>query len=508
MLLFATVLQACSEATPAPPVDSGTGPIDGVRIRVSDDARAVVNAHPAGTTFIFETGIHRLTAPITPRTGDTFVGDTDAILNGSQLLTSFNREGDLWVATGQTQQGWRHPGAYCESADSRCLYPENLYLDDTPLHHVTNLNAVESGTWFFDYDNDRIYFADDPTGKKVETSVTDYAFHSDADDVTIRDLTIEKFANYAQRGVILSRVFHRTHQTYGHHWVIENNLIQLNHGAGITAGHGARIINNRVLRNGHIGINGGWGRNTLVEGNEIAYNNWAGFRWTWEAGGAKWYYSDGLVVRNNHVHHNVGPGLWTDIDTINTLYEHNLVEHNTAVGIFHEISYAATIRHNMVRYNGIGPGYEQHVYVFGSGILISSSSDVTVYRNVLQGNWGGIAALQSNRGVGQHGTYHVRNLHVHDNDVEMTYWEDGYSGSGTPTGVASMTGLFRAGGPTDIWDEEANNRFEGNRYTITSGTSEHWHWQGSRRDFTTWQALGNDQTGQLCTTAPTVMACN
>lgn len=480
-------------------------PPGGVRIEVGVDPLVVVAAHPAGSTFVFASGIHRLSEPIVPRDGDVFVGEAGAVLSGARSLTSFEREGDVWVVTGQTQQGFRHGS--CTADAPRCSYPENLYIDDEPLRHVASLSEVVAGAWFFDYANDRIYFADDPTGRVVETSVASAAISGDADDVTVRNLIIEKFANPSRPGgAINSRVLGSDESTYGERWVIEDNVVRLNHSAGIYAAHGAQIRNNRVLWNGQIGLRGGRGHGTLVEGNEIAYNNWAGFDWGWEAGGAKWTNSEGLIVRNNHVHHNDGPGLWTDVDNIHTLYEHNRVEHNTAVGIFHEISYEATIRYNTVRHNGIGPGYEQYVYVFGSGILVSSSPDVTIYANVVMDNWGGITALQGDRGSGRYGAYHVRNLHVHDNHVQMTYWEGGYGPSGSPTGVAAMTGLYRNGGPNDVWDAALNNRFERNSYLLASETSHHWAWKNTDRSFAAWQRFGNDVGGTVHATPSSTMA--
>lgn len=55
---------------------------------------------------------------------------------------------------------------------------------------------------------------------------------------------------------------------------------------------------------------------------------------------------DRLLVSDNDVHHNKGPGLWTDINNIDTTYERNTVHNNTSHGIFHEISYRAIIRNN------------------------------------------------------------------------------------------------------------------------------------------------------------------
>jgi parallel beta-helix repeat protein len=43
--------------------------------------------------------------------------------------------------------------------------------------------------------------------------------------------------------------------------------------------------------------------------NEIAYNNTVFGDPFWGAGGSKWVYANGLIVRGNFSHHNIGPGL-------------------------------------------------------------------------------------------------------------------------------------------------------------------------------------------------------
>ena len=89
-----------------------------------------------------------------------------------------------------------------------------------------------------------------------------------------------------------------------------------------------------------------------IEGNRIWSNNIYGFDPGWEAGGVKIAESDGVTFRGNHVHDNNGPGLWCDIECRNVVYEDNLVENNQDAGIFHEISFNAVIRRNVVRHNG------------------------------------------------------------------------------------------------------------------------------------------------------------
>ena len=92
---------------------------------------------------------------------------------------------------------------------------------------------------------------------------------------------------------------------------------------------GSKIIGNYVHDNGQMGL-GGSGNNILVQGNEIAKNGyWSGIDVLWEGGGFKFADTDNLVVRGNYSHDNNGTGMWTDIDNIHTLYEDNVVVHNT-----------------------------------------------------------------------------------------------------------------------------------------------------------------------------------
>ena len=97
----------------------------------------------------------------------------------------------------------------------------------------------------------------------------------------------------------------------------------------------------------------------------------------------KWFDSTGLTVADNEVHHNEGPGLWTDINNINTIYEQNNAHNNTSHGIFHEISYSAIIRNNRIVDNGGG----QRMSGWGdAGIRVAASPNVEVYGNILIGN--------------------------------------------------------------------------------------------------------------------------
>ena len=118
---------------------------------------------------------------------------------------------------------------------------------------------------------------------------------------------------------------------------VRNNEITENNGAAVYANTGWRVSNNYLHHNRYAGLFCG-GPNITIEGNEIAYNNTDHHDPNFEAAGMKCFRTVNLTVRNNNVHDNYGPGLWTDWDNMGTLYEGNAVRDDCGPGIFHEAS--------------------------------------------------------------------------------------------------------------------------------------------------------------------------
>jgi hypothetical protein len=449
-----------------PPGPAGPPPVP---ISAGSDLQQVVNSHPEGATFLLKAGIHRLQS-ITPREHQEFIGEPGTILSGARVLTNWQESGSVWYVTGQTQQGSPEGFAtgVCMPEAVRCLYPEDLFFDDEPLFHTDSLANGGPGKWFFDYAADRIYVWDNPNGRRVETSVIPHAFSGNATGVRIADLIIEKYASRASKAAIEG----------GPGWVIEDTEVRLNHGIGIRMANDRRIRNNHIHHNGQLGI-GGTAKNGLVEGNEIDHNNTRGFDSNWEGGGAKFTFSDNLTIRNNFSHHNVGAGLWTDIDNINITFEYNRCEDNTQSGITHETGYKAIIRFNTLKRNG--STHPWPYWVDGSGIYVSTSRDVEVYGNTLEDNWQGISGLDEDRGSGAHGLYTLSNFHVHDNTIR----------SRTPLGNGSgRTGI--AGTPATF--SSKNNRFINNTYALGPYAT-YFFWLGSEHTDASWRGLGQDING-------------
>jgi Right handed beta helix region len=403
--------------------------------------QAAVDRAGAGAAFCLKNGVHRMQV-VRPKQGQSFHGEGHTVLNGSRLLTTFSREGRYWVASGQEPRGGRH--GECTKDVPACGLPDGFFIDDKPLAPVLTKDAVEAGRFYLDRLSKRLYFVDDPSGRKVEATWAVFAFESTAPGVLIRNLTIEKYASFAEKGAIEGAA--------ATGWIAENCDMRLNSGGGIGVGAGGRVRGCDIHHNGQIGITGA-GRDILIENNQIWTNNIRGFDTSWEAGGVKLAVSDRVTFRGNHVHGNFGPGLWCDIDCRNVLYENNLVERNHGDGIFHEISFNAIIRNNVVRHNSIA----NRRWFWGDEILVAASQDVEVYGNTLSVSAGGCAIMlvDQNRQMKAGGKYKTRNNSVRDNEVL-------FEGAACAGGVSDA----EPGDENYTIITEGNNRFDGNIYRV------------------------------------------
>ena len=139
------------------------------------------------------------------------------------------------------------------------------------------------------------------------------------------------------------------------------------------------------------------------------------------------------------------------------------------MGIFHEISYDAVIRGNEVRGNGFG----FDAWVWGAGIIVSTSTNVEVTGNLVAGNADGIIGVHQDRSdaPASYGPLALRNLSVHDNVIDGN---GGWTGIGQDVGNNDVFSVFE-------------NRFFDNVY---QQGGRHFFWLNDDRTFAEWQGYG------------------
>lgn len=446
-----------------------------VHVAPGTDIQVLINDRPEGTVYRLKPGVHRLQS-IVPRSGDTFIGEDGTILNGARVISRWTREGTRWVSDEQTQSG--SLVGRCNADSPRCNRPEDLYIDDVPLRHVASRTEVDGpGKWHFDYGSNKIYLHDDPRGRTVEIGLAPSAFSGSASNVTIRNLRIEKYANPAQRAAIEGGS--------GNRWAIENNVVTLNHGIGLRIGNNGVARGNKIVRNGQLGVSA-TGAAGLIEKNEIAFNNYAGFSPDWGAGAIRFEGTSGLTLRCNWVHDNMGHGLWAATKNKGVVFEKNRVVDNAETGIVFELGRNAEIRGNLVK----GNGKARAEWPEGAQIRIADSIDVRVLDNTVQvdpngGNGIAVTAWKRNH------AHTARNITVKANTVT-------HAGTGGKNGAATdyLQSVF--------FDTERNIAFDGNTYHVGDRLRPHFEWRNGARTWSAFRSYGQERNGRIDTNVQVV----
>jgi len=180
--------------------------------------------------------------------------------------------------------------------------------------------------------------------------------------------------------------------------------------------YGTRVVRGRYHHNGINGIGCGLTRSAgggvVIRRVEIDHNGSEAMIGRSSAA-IKLAGSPGSKVLYSNVHDNVGNGIWFDVDSGSDQPDEiigNVVTGNSMRGIFYEVSRGyVVITDNVVTGNNTSstPG--------ASGIGVSSSKNVTIERNLVEGNlvWS-IRANDIDRG------YDLQNVVIRDNDVADT----------------------------------------------------------------------------------------
>ena len=442
--------------------------------------QAAVNSNPNGTAFVLTPGVYRMQA-VVPKGGDSFTGQSGADLNGSKVLTNWVMSGSYWTSAGAPELDvpWGPPDTTCNDPTTGCAYPQDLYLNNTPLVHKISL-PITSGQWYFDYNNDVVYMADNPAGKTVELSVAQQAFTGYVNNITVQNLTIEKYAAPLLLGAI---------SPYGSHWLIQSNEVRLNHAAGIKPAFGydnyEQILSNTVHDNGQEGISVGGGTGTVVQYNTISHNGYANVQDSFEEGGGKIAGTINAHVLNNTYANNSGVGLWADVGATGTVFSGNTVTGNKFDGIRSEISHYGTISNNTLinnaQYQGTGP-------CTGSSfeIALAQSDHTTVSNNTITTNCSGIIMTGGIR----NDSPIVQNSVVHNT---LTY--------PASTAIKNRIGGLDSTTPPTLYDPANHNYFDYNTYHFSSPsllTLTNWMWNGTPvnpMNWSGWQAAGEDPNG-------------
>jgi hypothetical protein len=371
-----------------------------VTLHPGDDVQSIVNSTPCGSTFTFSPGLYPnvtifpINESTSPIDGDSFLAQyartstKQSILYGGTVVSNFTQQGRYWVGNVTTTPAPSSPAAIaCQSTNPGCLLPEDLFFDGKVYLRMTSQAAVVTGAWYLDPGTGNVYLVNNPTGHKIEISVTHFAIYAgNVANVTISGLVFDKYASPGGFGAISGVDPTDATSQPAYKWKVSNVEVRNCHGAGVWLGNHMTVVNSFLHNNGEYGV-GGTGNNITFNNNEVSFNNLAKFVPAY-GGGTKFVQVVNLTAEHNNIHDNLGPGLWDDLATTNLVYAYNKLQNNRVAGIFHEIGGTASIHDNTVTADGIdirGTGLW-----YGAGIMIANSHNVQVYNNRVVNSQNGI----------------------------------------------------------------------------------------------------------------------
>ncbi len=235
---------------------------------------SIVNFHPPGTTFCLKAGVHSLDRSITPRSGDTYVGEYGAVLDGAG-----------WSTPDDTEAAFR---AYEQDIDNVTI--RNLVIRN--LRRGIQASGAAAERWTIEYN-------------EVGPNYSGIVFPSHSN---IRH-------NYIHHNAFSGYMASAAHDS-----VIENNEFAYN-GWEQKVG----LSSNVTFRNNFFHHNAGGGiwydsNNTgaLVEGNRIEDNGWIGIFYE---------ISSDAIIRNNILRRNGEAGVFLgtskNVQIYNNTFENN-----------------------------------------------------------------------------------------------------------------------------------------------------------------------------------------
>ena len=237
---------------------------------------------------------------------------------------------------------------------------------------------------------------------------------TESDNVTIQGMTMRHAANPAQTGAVGNQGRNG--------WTLQNSQLYDTHGATVVVGGASnpgtqtRVLNNKIAQSGFEGILGNENVNTLIQGNEVYWNNTEGFMLDWAGGGVKLTGMTNATLDTNVVHDNLGPGLWCDQACSNVTFSSNRVYNNAGHRDHGSRRQPANLLRDQRRRAHSGQrGLGRHGRL--AGIYISSSGNAEVRWNVVSSSSRGLEAyLQTRCCVPPQG---MTNVYFHDNDFVM-----------------------------------------------------------------------------------------
>jgi Right handed beta helix region len=360
----------------------------------------------AGDLVLIHSGVYRETVLVgksgTPKSPIRFKAapGADVVVSGLDPLTMWRKEEPNVYSAKWPYRfiPWSKIEAHPDDQYHRLIgRAEQVVMNGKLLGQTLQRDQLSPGSFYVDIPNKRLYVAP-PAGEslnaknvQVEAATRSLLWECKGNYVNLRGINFRYAANPAQSGSVVFR---------GRADVAENCIFERMNGSGAVFVGTDQVARRCTFQdNGQLGFAANRSQNLLITGCTLRNNNTKRFNTQWEAGGTKVVLSRGVVFDHSRFVANHGPGAWFDIGNESCEVRNCLIADNEDAGIFYEISYGLNAHDNVI----VGNGFADDPAAWGgqAGIVISSSPNCVVTRNLLVGNREGFNFREQPRTTGR-----------------------------------------------------------------------------------------------------------
>jgi parallel beta-helix repeat protein len=314
------VTTAAPWAGPAGPQRAIACPAGAVEVRPGADIQRAVNAHPGRTTFCLQAGVHAITAAITPKSGNTFVGAYGAILDGTGWKTTDPNQG-AFLAHNQDIDDVTIRNLVIRNMPQRGIHAFKDFSDRRTIEY-NEIASSQTGLAFPNHSVVRNNYIHHNVGTPSSSVPLERGGGYSGYRVTDTIFDTNEIAHNGPEQKMMESVNVTFRNNFVHHnvgdgiWydggnpgaLIEGNRVEDNARNGIfyEASNDGIIRNNTIRRSGDTGVFISTSRNAEIYGNTLE-ENYRGITYFVNCGGVVGRDDD---LRNNWAHDNsvrVGP---------------------------------------------------------------------------------------------------------------------------------------------------------------------------------------------------------
>ncbi len=276
-------------------------------------------------------------------------------MDGSTPVVDWSQSSPgVWVHSGWTAKFDSTPGYDTKSAQSyswvnpdapMAAHPDQVFMDGKQMTQVGSLDEVVDGTFYVDYDTDKLYVGSDPTDHMMRASDLKEALTTYGPGTVLRGFGIRRYATPVSALGTLDIGSDNSH--------LANLVVSDNASQGIRL-RGANITAYRVTseRNGLNGIQANISDNLRILNALVQDNNDQHFNFAPVAAGIKVTSSQRVIIANSNVDDNYGNGIWFDTSCYRVSVLHDTISNNAHGGVYFELSSVGTVAGSTITRSG------------------------------------------------------------------------------------------------------------------------------------------------------------